>query len=189
MKVKCFLPYDDYNEGSFDVNDDYYKGDGYKEALINDLKALDDAQNGLRYSYSMLGEKVSKNEDKVHFSSCDAILYNDSGNEESVERLVNHISISEPYICILSFDYSNMEEEFEYDLKTWIVTYNKINTLNGSDEFKFSKQPRKTILVKFVDENGFENCINFVDCRIVSFMEDVGLVMIVDKLNFEKCVE
>lgn len=187
MKVVCYLPYDDYNNDSFEVSSDYYGNDGYANALNDAFNGMNKAINGDTYAFDMNGIKVSKNEEKVVYSSCEAMLYNGDGNEEDVEHLINHISLNEPYICIFSFDYSKMDEEFEYELKTWLMSFNKINNLNADDNFKFSRQVRKTMKVKFVDEIGFESCVDFIDCRIVS--DEVGVVMIVDKLIFNKCVE
>lgn len=187
MKVVCYLPYDDYNNDSIDIGSSYYGNDGYENALKDAYNGMNKVVNGDTYVFDMEGLKVSKNEEKVVYSSCNAILYNEGGNEENVEHLVNHISLDEPYICIFSFDYSNMDEEFEYELKTWLLSFNKINKLNASDDFKFSRQIRKTMKVKFVDDNGFESCIDFIGCRIVS--DEIGVVMIVDKLIFNKCSE
>lgn len=185
MKIVCYLPYDDYNENSFDVNDDYYDSESYEKALRSTFEAVDMYQKGEVYQFDMYNTKVENREEKVHYSSCNAMLYNSNGDEETVEGLVSNISLNEPYVCMISFDYSSIEEEFEYDLKTWLLTFNKIDKMNLSDEYKFANQPRKTMKVKFVDDMGFDSCVDFVDCRIVS--DEEGIVMVVDKIIFNKC--
>ena len=187
MKVKCFIPYYNYNDESFDVDSDYYGNDGYEIALKESFEAMNKAQNGEIYKYSMNGMKVSQNEEKVSYTSCDAILYNGDGNKETVDGLVGYSTLNEPYICMLEFDNSRMEEQFEYELKDWFLFYNKLSKLPISDELKFNKQIPKNLKIKFSDELGFESCVDFKNCKIVS--NEIGVVLIVDKVELNKCLE
>jgi hypothetical protein len=101
--------------------------------------------------------------------------------------LVGYSTLNEPYICMLEFDNSRMEEQFEYELKDWFLFYNKLSKLPISDELKFNKQIPKNLKIKFSDELGFESCVDFKNCKIVS--NEIGVVLIVDKVELNKCLE
>ena len=128
MKIKLYIPYYDYNDGAFDVNEDYYNGDDYIKAMSKEydktkdvvFNSIMDAKNG---SSSLLkgvdgqtyvyGEKTSQNEEKIAYSCNDSILYNSDGEDENVDTLIDHFAKQESFVEMIEFDENNAEERTE----------------------------------------------------------------------------
>lgn len=185
MKIKCMIPYYDYNDNSFEVDESYYGNNGYEIALKESYNAMNSIQNGVMYNYDMKGIKNSENDFKLSYASCDAILYNSNGDEETIEKLIGYTTLDEPYFCALEFDDFKMDEQFEYELKNWCMLYKKLSNLPISDELKFEKQTPMDLKFKFSDNLGFETCIDCKGAKIIFHDTVVGLI--IDKLEMNKC--
>ena len=106
MEVTLYLPYYDYNDEGFDVNEDFYKdSDEYVKAVSDEydknkdivFNSMMDAKNGsgslLRSTDDktyVFSTKTSQSEEKVVYTSSKSTLYNDEGKEETVDKLITH---------------------------------------------------------------------------------------------------
>ena len=96
MECKILLPYIDYYNTSFDVNENYFSNGDYEKALKSNNEMYGDSiynhiSNGgfnantsvFRNPYSFSNNvnesnmKVSKNEEKTLYSSCECIVYDE----------------------------------------------------------------------------------------------------------------
>ena len=115
MKVTLFLPYYDYNDGNFDVSNDYYSEDEYSNAMSKNFNESKDivynsvlaAKNGTGslvqgsdgHTYKF-GQKTSQSEDKVAFSKCEGILSDISGEEDTVDSIISKFASQKQFLEI-----------------------------------------------------------------------------------------
>lgn len=166
MNATLFLPYIDYYNTKFDVDDSYYTENSYENALndeynknkdivyntINDyfdgnisvLKQGNNQGNTINF----FNTKTPKIEEKTRYSTCDAILYNSSMEDCDINYLLQHLGGKNMFELIVKLNFDTIEEEFEEDLKLWVKTHNNINSTMNSDEWKFKNEPKKNIRIK-----------------------------------------
>ena len=191
MKCTLFLPYIDYYNTNFDVDDNYYSNGGYEKALkANDEMYKDSVysfitnfeplgqQNTFNSTISAFNGKVSKNEEKTSDSSCEASVYNEQMQEETIDGLKSYLRSQDVFILFIKLDYYTIEEEFESDLKMWFSSHNKINSVNASDEWKFQNEPKRNIRIKIDDFNA-----DLINSKILEISND-GFVILVEKINY-----
>lgn len=191
MKCTLFLPYIDYYNTNFDVDDNYYSNGGYEKALkANDEMYKDSVYNFIS-NYESLGQqnvfnstmnvfntKVSKNEEKTAYSSCEATIYNEEMKDETIDGLKSYLRSQDVFILFVKLDYYTIEEEFESDLKMWFSSHNKINSVNASDEWKFQNEPKRNIRIKIDDFNA-----DLINSKILEVSND-GFVILVEKIKY-----
>ena len=200
MEVTLYLPYYDYNDDSFNASEEYY-GDGeYASAMADDYNRSKDIvynsaldmKNGQRGVFSGLdgqayrfGQKTSQSEDKVSYSSCKATLYNEDGDDETVDGLITSFARQKSFIEMIEFDLDTVEEEFESEMNVWDREHNKINAYRrkAGDEWVASKEPKRNIKMHFKNKAGEDIYAVLEDCKIMDDSERDNWILYVNRIS------
>lgn len=196
MKCILLLPYVDYYNTNFDVDDNYYSNGGYEEALKTNNDMYKDSiynhisNNGLNantavfrnpYGFNkennIFNEKVSKNEEKTQYTSCEAIIYDENMKNCDVQHIIKFLREKDVFVLYVKLDFNTIEEEFEEDFKMWVKSHVNINKTSASDEWKFENEPKRNIILNY--ENIKYNLIN---CMILEYTND-GFFMLVNEIK------
>lgn len=200
MEATLYMPYYDYNDGAFDVNDNYYDSDEYIKAMSNEYNSNKDiifnsvlgARNG---SGSLLQgsdgqtykfySNMAQKEDKVAFSSCGVTLYDGNGNDETVDGIITHFARQESFVEMIELDMDTSEEEFETELALWKREHNKINEYKDykGDEWAWVNEPKRNIKMHFKN-NADEDLYSMLEnCKIMDILEDGTMILFIEKIK------
>ena len=200
MKVTLFLPYYDYNDGNFDVSNDYYSEDEYSNAMSKNFNESKDivynsvlaAKNGTGslvqgsdgHTYKF-GQKMSHFENKVAFSKCEGILSDISGEEDTVDSIISKFASQKQFLEIIDFDLDTSEEEFETELSLWTREHNSINKYKDKlgEDWVLAKEPKRNLKIHFKNKANQDTYAIFEDCRIMDIMDKTSFVLFVEKIS------
>lgn len=200
MKVTLFLPYYDYNDGNFDVSNDYYSEDEYSNAISKNFNESKDivynsvlaAKNGTGslvqgsdgHTYKF-GQKTSQSEDKVAFSKCEGILSDINGEEDTVDSIISKFASQKQFLEIIDFDLDTSEEEFETELSLWTREHNSINKYKDQlgEDWVLAKEPKRNLKIHFKNKANQDTYAIFEDCRIMDIMDKTSFVLFVEKIS------
>lgn len=199
MKVDLYLPYFDYNDGLFDVNNDYYSEQDYinaiqkeydaNEGVVNAIKDAKEGRGGLLIggdgqTYKFAANNTQK-EDKVAYSRCDGALYNDEEAKETVDGLISRFAKQEPFVEIVEFDENTSEEEFFTELSVWVREHNSINTYIDfkGDEWVWANEPKRDVRVHFKNNADEDIYAVFENCKIMDIIDGHTLILYIGKMR------
>lgn len=195
MKGTLFLPYIDYYNSNFDVDDNYYSNGTYEETLTNEYTKNKDivfntindyfdgntsvlrANNNQGNTISFFNAKVPKNEEKTRYSSCDCYVLNEYLKDITINDINALKNINDVCVLYVKLDFDTIEEEFEEDFKLWVKSHNNINNTNRSDEWKFENEPKRTFKLT-INNISYELC----NCRILE-MSSNGFFILIEKIK------
>ena len=198
MKVELYLPYYDYNDNAFDVSNNYYDNEeDYINAMSSEYNKNKDivynsmlngsigAYNGTDGQTYKFGEKTPQNEEKVAYSKCNGVLYDDSGNLENVDNLIDRFVQQKSFIEMVEFDDSSSEEEFVSEISLWVKEHNAINQYREfkGDEWTWVNEPKRNVKIKFllyVDEDIYAIWEN---CKIMDIIEGNSIILFIEKMR------
>lgn len=200
MELTLYLPYYDYSDSSFDVNNDYYSSDEYAKKMKAEYEknkdivynSMLDFKNGSQNVFLgrdgqtyKFGAKPSQNEDKVAYSSCEGTLYNAEGKDCSVDELITHFARQESFMCVFEMNMDTSEEEFETELSLWNSEHGKINKYKerSGEEWAWVNEPKRNIKVKFTNNGDETVYANFENCKIVDRSDYNIFVIYVEKVR------
>ena len=200
MKVTLFLPYYDYNDGNFDVSNDYYSEDEYSNAMSKNFNESKDivynsvlaAKNGTGslvqgsdgHTYKF-GQKTSQSEDKVAFSKCEGILSDISGEEDTVDSIISKFASQKQFLEIIDFDLDTSEEEFETELSLWSREHTSINKYKDDlgEDWVLAKEPKRNLKVQFKNNANQDTYAILEDCRIMDIIDKNMFVLFVERIT------
>jgi hypothetical protein len=200
MEVTLYLPYYDYNDGAFDVDSNYYDEEEYIKAVSNEynknkdvvFNSVMDAKNG---SGSLLmgtdgqtykfGAQSQQSEDKVAYSSCNGTLYDDKGNDETVDGIITHFAKQKPFLEMIEFDMDSSEEEFETEVSLWMKEHNGINQYKDfkGEEWTWVNEPKRNLKMHFKNNADEDIYAILENCKIMDILEDGTLIVFIEKIR------
>ena len=200
MEVTLYLPYYDYNDGAFDVDSNYYDEEEYIKAVSNEynknkdvvFNSVMDAKNG---SGSLLmgtdgqtykfGAQNQQSEDKVAYSSCNGTLYDDKGNDETVDGIITHFAKQKPFLEMIEFDMDSSEEEFETEVSLWMKEHNGINQYKDfkGEEWTWVNEPKRNLKMHFKNNANEDIYAILENCKIMDILEDGTLIVFIEKIR------
>ena len=200
MKVTLYLPYYDYNDGEFDADDSYYGEGEYTNAVYDDYMRNKDIVENTMYQYKngsrdvftgsdgktyKFGANAQQKEDKVAYSSCEASLYNEDGEDESVDGIIQKFATHGDFVEMLELDMDTSEEDFETEYSIWSKEHKKIESYRGKagDVWVASKQPKRNVKMHFKNKANEDIYAILENCKI---MDDLGggtLIVYVEKIS------
>lgn len=200
MKVTLYMPYYDYNDSAFDVNGDYYSDDEYikavsseynknKDVIYNSMKDYTNGRGGLVQGSDgqtyKFGAKVSENEDKVAYSSCDAIIYDDGGNEDTVDGIISRFAARKPFVEMIEFGDETTEEEFMTEVTLWVKEHNSINKYKDykGEEWAWVNEPKRSLRMHFKNKADEDVYAVLDDCKIMDIVDGRTMIVFVDKIR------
>ena len=200
MKVTLYLPYYDYNDGEFDADESYYGEGEYTNAVYDDYMRNKDIVENTMYQYKngsrdvftgsdgktyKFGANSQQKEDKVAYSSCEASLYNEDGEDESIDGIIQKFATQGDFVEMLELDMDTSEEDFETEYSIWSKEHKKIDSYRGKagDAWVASKQPKRNVKMHFKNKANEDIYAILENCKI---MDDLGggtLIVYVEKIS------
>lgn len=199
MEVTLYMPYYDYNDGAFDVNSNYYDDNEYIEAVSKEYNknkdiiynAVYDRENGgggligsdgQTYKF---GSNTAQKEEKVAYSSCKGIVYDENGNDDTVDNLITHFVNQKPFIEMLEFDDNTSEEEFIAEVSLWVKEHNAINKYKDykGEEWTWLKEPKRNVKMHFVNKAGEDIYAILENCKIMDIVDGNSMIIFIEKLR------
>ena len=201
MKVTLYLPYYDYNDGAFDVSDDYYKNEGDYAKMIEQeynknkdivYNSMLDAKNG---STSLVqgsdgqmykfGQKTSQNEEKVAYSKCEGVLSSIDGSDETIDGFIEKFASQKQFLEIVNFDLDTIEEEFETEITLWVREHNSINKYGEKlgDDWVLTKEPKRNLKVHFKNKSNEDIYAVLEDCKIMDIIDNSSFILFVERIT------
>lgn len=212
MKCTLYLAYYDYNDGDFDVSNDYYKSDDeYFKAVeqnvmrtrqsvfdgmmsyvggvsVSDYRGVD----GQTYRY---GRDGGGDAEKVSYAKCEAVIYNpynDKGSGNDVDSFVSDCVSNDVQLYVLNLNLDTSDEDFEQELNLWMREHENIQSFSKAkgDTWVFDNEPMRNVRVKFLNNANEEKYAELVNCRIMERQGMCAYVVLCEKVNlienFEK---
>jgi hypothetical protein len=200
MEVTLYLPYYDYNDDAFNASEDYYSDGEYANAIADDYNknkdivynSMVDFKEGRGGVFSgadgqtyKLGQKTSQNEDKVAYSSCKATLYDEEGEDDTVDGLITKFAKQESFIEMVEFDLDSVEEEFESEMNMWSREHTKINSYLGKvgEAWVASKEPKRNIKMHLKNNAGEDTYALLENCKIMDNSERDNWIIYVERIS------
>jgi len=200
MEVTLYLPYYDYNDDAFNASEDYYSDGEYANAIADDYNknkdivynSMVDFKEGRGGVFSgadgqtyKLGQKTSQNEDKVAYSSCKATLYDEEGEDDTVDGLITKFAKQESFIEMVEFDLDSVEEEFESEMNMWSREHTKINSYLGrvGEAWVASKEPKRNVKMHLKNNAGEDVYALLENCKIMDSSERDNWILYVERIS------
>lgn len=200
MEVTLYLPYYDYNDGVFDVSNDYYNEDDYIKAVSDEYNRNKDivynsvvgAKNGVSSIVQggdgqiyKLGSYEPQKEDKIAYSSCDGILYDGNGNDDTVDGIITHFARQESFIEMIEFNRDTSEEEFETEMSLWMREHGSINQYKDfkGEEWVWMNEPKRNVKVHFFNNANEDIYAIFENCRIMDIIDSNSIIVFIEKIR------
>lgn len=205
MKVTTYLPYYDYNDGDFDVNNDYYKSnDDYFNAMQRNVEQTRNAVTNGMVNYLnngsvsefkssdgqtyRFGQKTSQTQEKVAYSKCEAIVYGEDGKEKDVDSIISDCVSKDVQLYILKFDLDTSEEDFEQELNLWSIEHKRIEEASkrikiNKDKWQLDNEPQRNIRISFKNKANEEKYAEMVNCKIVEKPNGNTYIIISEEIN------
>lgn len=201
MKATLKLPYNYYNDGSFDVDPSYYKDGEYGERMNDEFnKTSDSVYNAMSDSNKCvsrdflsrdgqsygISEKTSYSEDKVAYSQCMCDIYDVNGNDKSIDSFVSDVVSNDRFVLVCNLSFSDMDEEFETELLSWLKEHKSINSYADvkGDDWVLANEPTMELFVSFNNKSDVEVDVVLHGCKIMDIVDDTMIVLYVDNSNF-----
>jgi hypothetical protein len=200
MEVTLYLPYYDYNDDAFSASEDYYSDGEYANAIADDYNRNKDivynsmvdfkegrggvfsGADGQTYKF---GQKTSQNEEKVAYSSCNATLYDEEGEDDTVDGLITKFAKQESFIEMVEFDLDSVEEEFESEMNMWSREHTKINSYLGKvgEAWVASKEPKRNLKMHLKNNAGEDVYALLENCKIMDNSERDNWILYVERIS------
>lgn len=200
METTLYLPYYDYNDGAFDVSNNYYDSNEYAKKMKEEYdkskdvvyNSIQDFKNGSQDVFGgggeqtyMFGQKTSQKQDKIAYSSCEGVMYNTDGKDYTVDDIITRFAKQESFMCILELNMDTSEEEFETEFSLWMKEHTNINKYKekSGEEWAWVNEPKRNIKIKF-QNNADETILAILEnCKIVDKADYGTYVVYVERIR------
>lgn len=201
MNVELYLSYSDYNDNGFDVKDNPYNSENdYTKKITEEYnKTKDivynsvlDTRNGVKgtlfgtdgQTYKF-GTKVSTNADKVAYTKCNGTLYNENGELETVDGLIDRFAQQKPFVEMVELDLDSIEEEFETDFLIWIKEHKSIDEYKKKlgEEWCWIHEPIKDLRLVFKNKANQDVYAVFENCKVMDVVDEKTFIFFIEKMT------
>lgn len=177
MNGKLLLEFYDYNKESFKNIDNYYNTtDEY-------IKALNEF--GSTEAKGMM--KTETKESDISYTSGVCNLYDNEGNDMSVDKLVNYYNKDTMIMMIFDMDYSSFEEEFEIEFQDWVNGHEMLLKRNDlPEEMKYNVEPKRSFQFVFKNKANENTRALLENVSIIEKLDTAQYAVMVEKVIFIK---
>lgn len=201
MEAKVYLQYVSYDDSLFSASEDYYKGENdYINAITEDYNRNKDIVtnsvldmiegSGRLYSGAdgntyAFGQKTSQKEEKYSYAKCDCIIFNEDGEDESVDSMISRLVSQQPTVYMFELDRDTSEEEFEEELRMWVNDHNGINQYKPfkGEEWAWANEPARNVKVSFKNKRNETVNIMLIDCRILDIVDNSSYILYIERMK------
>ena len=195
MNITLYVKLEGFDDGDFDMRNDYYKSD---EEFFDAMDRENKKHSNLAYeAISGLGnltnnktakfnisQNSSKNVKENNYKS-DALLFDENGNDETVDNLITNALSQDVVVNIIKFNRDSMDEEFEEDYNFWIDEHEKLNEYKdklGEDKI-WQNEPTRTFYVEFLNKANETKYVRFENCKILDKGDDDEYAILAEKIS------
>jgi len=188
MNVTLYIEMENYEDGDFDISNDYYKSDEeffdamdrenkkYSGVTKDSLWYIENKRRGIvttfenpsKDSKNATFRSLSKNAKENNYKS-EAIILNEKGEDETVDNLITNCVSQDVVVNIIKFNRDSMDEEFEEDFNFWVDEHENINQYKdkiGEDKV-FENEPTRNFKVEFKNNANETKYAMYVNCKIL----------------------
>lgn len=195
MQITLYLKLENFDDGDFDVRNDYYKSDEEffdamdKENKMNSNLAYDaisNLGNNIKNNVAKFGSstKSSKNAKENNYKS-EGLLLNENGDDETVDNLITNAISQDVVVNIIKFNRSSMDDEFEEDYNFWVNEHEKLNEYKdkiGEDKV-WQNEPTRTFYVEFLNNANETKYVRFDNCKILDKGDNDEYAILAEKIT------
>ena len=204
MEAKVYLQYIAYDDNLFSVSEDYYKDENeYINAITEDYdrnkdivtNSVLDMMEGSGRLYSgadgntyAFGQKAPQKEEKYSYAKCDCMIFNEDGEDESVDSMISRLVSQQPTVYMFELDRDTSEEEFEEELRMWVNDHNGINQYKAfkGEEWTWVNEPVRNVKISFKNNNNETVNILLIDCRILDIIDNTSYILYIERMEMIK---
>ena len=194
MNVTLYIKLEGFDDGDFDMRNDYYKSDEeffdamdkenkkYSNVAYDAISNLGRNTNGKTAKFNL--SNSAKNAKENNYKS-EALLLDENGKDETVDNLISNCLIQDVVINIVKFNRDNMDEEFEEDYNFWIDEHEKLKQYKdalGEDKI-WENEPTRTFYVEFLNKANETKYARFENCKILDKGEEDEYAILAEKIT------
>ena len=195
MKITIYLKLEGFNDGDFDIRNDYYKSD---DEFFDAMDAENKKFSNVAYdAISNLGNNINNKTAKLNFSKAqsknakennyrsEALLFDENGNDETVDNIISNALSQDVVINIIKFNRDSMDEEFEEDYNFWISDHEKLSQYKdklGEDKV-WKNEPTRTFYVEFLNKANEIKYVRFENCKILEKGDEDEYAVLSEKIS------
>ena len=196
MEITLYLKLEGYDDGDFDVSNNYYKSDEeFFDAMDRENKKYSNVAYDAVSSLGNISKKRTANFGRLSNSSktaneanykSGALLFDENGNDETVDNLITSCVSQDVVVNIVKFNRDSMDEEFEEDYNFWVDEHNKINSYKDAigEDKAWENEPTRTFYGEFLNNAGETKFVRFENCKIIDKGEDDEYAILSEKITF-----
>ena len=195
MNVTLYVKLEGFDDGDFDMRNDYYKSDDeffdamdkenkkFSNVAYDAISNLGNISNKKAAKFGNLSNST-KNAKENNYKS-EALLFDENGNDETVDNLITNCFSQDVVINIVKFNRESMDEEFEEDYNFWIDEHNNINSYKNklSDDKIWENEPTRTFYVEFLNKANETKYARFENCKILDKGDDDEYAILAEKIT------
>ena len=201
MEAKIYLQYVSYDDNLFSTSDDYYKDENAymnaiteeyernKDVVTNSILDMIDGSGGLYSGVDgntyTFGQKTPQMEEKYSYTKCDCTIFNENGENESVDNIISKLVSQQPTVYMIELDRDTSDEEFEEELRMWTNDHNGINQYKSfkGDDWAWANEPVRNIKISFKNKNDETVNMMLCDCRILDIINDSSYILYIERME------
>ena len=195
MTVTLYLKLEGFDDGDFDIRNDYYKSD---DEFFDAMDAENKKFSNVAYdAISNFGNNINNKTAKLNFSKAqsknakennyrsEALLFDENGNDETVDNIISNALSQDVVINIIKFNRDSMDEEFEEDYNFWINDHEKLNQYKDKlgEEKVWKNEPTRTFYVEFLNKANETKYVRFENCKILKKGDEDEYAVLSEKIS------
>lgn len=195
MKVTLYIKLEGFDDGDFDMRNDYYKSDEeffdamdrenkkYSNVAYDAISGLGGLSGNKTAKFSMQ-KNSSKNARENNYKS-EALLLDEAGKDETVDNLISNALSQDVVVNIIKFNRDSMDEEFEEDYNFWVDEHEKLNEYKyklGDDKI-WENEPIRTFYVEFLNKANETKYVRFENCKILEKGDNDEYAILAEKIS------
>ena len=197
MNVTLYIKLEGFDDGDFDMSNDYYKSDDdFFDAMDKENRKYSGVTKDALWHISMKNNKKtanfgslsnsSKNAKENNYKS-EALLLDENGNDETVDNLISNALSQDVVVNIIKFNRDAMDEEFEEDYNFWIEEHENLNNPKYKDALGEEKvwlnEPTRTFYVEFLNKANETKYVRFENCKILDKGDEDEYAILAEKIS------
>lgn len=198
MNITLYLKLEGFDDGDFDMRNDYYSSDDeffdamdrenkkYSNVAYDALSGLGNLSGNKTAKFNQTLSKSSKNVKENNYKS-EALLFDENGNDETVDNLISNAVSQDVVVNIIKFNRESMDEEFEEDYNLWVEEHEKLNIPKYKEalgeERVWQNEPIRTFYVEFLNKANETKYIRFDNCKILDKGGDDEYAILAEKIT------
>ena len=195
MKVTLYLKLEGFDDGDFDVSNNYYESDeAFFDAMDRENKkysnvafdVISNLGNNIKNKTAKFSNKRTngKNAKENNYKS-EALLLDESGKDETVDNLITNSLTQDVVVNIIKFNRESMDEEFEEDYNFWVDEHESLNQYKDKlgEEKIWENEPTRTFYVEFLNKANETKYVRFENCKIIDKGDDDEYAILAEKIT------